>query len=89
MHGIPHLDKESLAITNPIVITIIMVINTRGIRKEIHGGGTKDKAEIAIISTIPTMTIAHSKIVTTKTRKRANAFTVERLAIGNETVGKK
>ena len=66
-----------------------MVINTRGIRKEMHGGETKEKVEIVIIKTIPTMAIAHSKIVTTKTRKRANAITVERLAIGNETVGKK
>ena len=84
-----HLNEGSLVIIIPIIITI-MAINTREIGKEMPGIGTRVEVEIVTttIETTPTMAIAHSEIPIAKLTRKANAFIVEKLAIGNGIVGK-
>ena len=81
-----HLNEGSLV----IIIPIIMVINTRVIGKEMPGIGTRVEVEIvtATIEITPTMAIVRNEIPIAKLTRKANAFIAEKLAIGNEIVGK-
>ena len=85
-----HLNEGSLVIIIILIIVTIMVINTRGIGKEMPGIGTRVEVEIVTttIEITPTIAIAHSEIPIAKPTRKANAFIAEKLAIGKEIVGK-
>ena len=86
-----HLNEGSLVIIIIILIIVtIMVISTRGIGKEMPGIGTRVEVEIVTTTTetTPTIAIARSEIPMAKPKRKANAFTAEKLAIGKESVGR-